>query len=340
VTAPAQTEPIEVFLDRHVFVLFRDGGIAVDLLSGTYSSLNATAAATCELIQKSRSWTEVLVAAAARWDLTEQEASAALDTLRGALSGAQRTPVFHDDFPYRPLGSHYALFHQGRPILEVTSDGHHVRLASPLAAVPASVEHCLRLVSPKILARLGRHLLHGAACQVGPALIGFCGPSGAGKTTTTNLLAGAGARKVADDLLLVSIRDGLPFAHHEAEQRIYRWCSEAASTLTRRPDESVSCAGLQDAAAGPEVPLGKLIFLDQGNRTGQSFETRRVPEARAIEQIVSCTFLGGVDPEALRRFFGQCGELARCLPCELAHVPADLGALADALQAYKVKTAS
>jgi hypothetical protein len=330
---------VQEFLDRHAFAFFPDGGIAVDLQTGTFSFLNASAAATCELISRSRSWAEALVAATRQWDLSEEQANAALEAVQRALAEALRVPSPGEAFPYLQTEGGYALYDRGRRLLEIDRDGNHVRLASPREP-PARLEHCLRLVSPKILAAHGWIVLHAAACQLQNRLLAFCGLSGAGKTTTTDLLAEAGAPKIADDLVLVSVKVDCAIAHTGAEARIYGWCAQAAEALMAKPSKPLPCEALLDVVRGGERRLDGLVFLDRLNRGGVAFETQPLSAAAAMERILSAVFLGGVDRPRVREFLGRCRDLSLVVPSELARPPGDVRALAAALRDYTTKTAS
>ncbi len=336
----AASEPIQEFVTRHVFALFSGGGLALDLDSGTYSSLNASAAAVCRFITESGSWEEVLAATRRHWGLSPEQARAALAGVRDALASARREPVWTDELPYRPAEGGYALVVRGRALLGIDRDGRHLRLLVGPEELPIALEHGLRLLAPKILAAQGLLVLHASSCQIGGALTAFCGASGAGKSTVARLLDAPETPKRTDELLVVSAGDGRAWGHPEAEKEIYAWCAEAARALALQPDQPLDCAGLAQAAGQPAVPLARLIFLDAGRRGAPAFETEPLPAAEALRDILLATFLGRQEAESLRRFVASGQALGALVRSERARAPAGLAALAGALAVYRSKTAS
>jgi hypothetical protein len=334
------TESIQDFNARHVFAIFPEGGIALELASGTYSSLNASAAAVCRFIVESRSWEEAFWAVKRHWSLSNQEARKALSDVRDSLARSRRAPLLTEDLPYRALADGYALFSRGRPLVGVSGDGDHVRLLAPPSSIPFGVEHCLRLVSPKVLAARGCLVLHASTCLRGRNLTAFCGLSGAGKSTVSRLLGSRGWRKLADELLVVSAAGASAWGHPEAEEHIYRWCAEGARTLQERPDLPLSAAGLMAAIDRPATPLTSLTFLDARMRGSDSFETDLLTPIEALKDILLAMFLGRKEPAEIRSFFSRCRDFAAAVRCERARTPTGLEALEEALAAYSTKTAS
>jgi hypothetical protein len=334
------TERIQDFNARHVFALFPEGGIALELASGTYSSLNATAAAVCRFIEESRSWEDTVSAVKARWQLSSEQARAALSGVLESLASSRPAAAPTEDFTYQPLEDGYALVRQGQPLVAVGRDGDHLRLLTTPDRFPFGLEHCLRVVSPKILAARGCMVLHAATCRSGRHLRAFCGLSGAGKSTVSELLGSLGAPKLADELLLVSTAGGSAYGHPEAEKHIYQWCAASAQTLQAQPAAPLSCAGLSAAIDRPAVPLERLVFLDARARGAASFETDLLPAPEALKEIVVAMFLGRNEPAGLRRFFEGCRGLTSVVRSERARVPGGLAALREALVVYSSKMAS
>jgi hypothetical protein len=339
--ASGTIETVRDFLEDHAFALFPDGGLVMNLRNGSYSSLNASAAALLDLVGQAGRWEEAISLARDRWGLSEGQAAIALDDLRRTLVLAERAPTMALDYRYLPLEGGYALHHRSRPVLAVDRDARHVSLLVHPSELSVPLELCLRFVSPKILNALQRIVLHAAANQFGQSLVAISGVSGAGKSTTSRLLADVGVPKVADEFLVVSVRSGEVVAQLGAEAQMVRWCREAAQTLVAHPRERVSCSSLLHLDQGsPEVPVDRVLLLDRTRRRGSSIETESLSASQAIEHLVNVVFLGVSDRAGLRRFLADCRALSVCMRTELAHVPGDLVTLAQALRDYTVKTAS
>ena len=158
-------ESFEEFLDRHAFALFPDGGMALDLRTGSYSSLNASAAEILGVICGTRVWEEALEKTSARWGLSRPEAGAAIEQLRIALARAERAPMVELDYPYVPLGAGYALPPpRSDPSLPSEADvaSRQLSLVPPPPSFP-SRSSTVFVSSPKILNALERIVLHAAA---------------------------------------------------------------------------------------------------------------------------------------------------------------------------------
>ncbi len=100
-----------------------------------------------------------------------------------------------------------AQFCQGslRLLCSMRDGGNRTRSIIPSLLVPLLRE---------VLAARGRFLLHAAAVEIEPgAGILLIAPSGGGKTTTTLALVRQGARLVSDDLVVLDVATGQPWAH-------------------------------------------------------------------------------------------------------------------------------
>jgi hypothetical protein len=336
-------ERIEAFQSRYLFALFPGGGVALEPASGNYWALNASAAAICQLISGGKSWQDVRLAVSARWGLSAADAGAAVyGTCRSLGTVATSTQsVWYQRLPYQRFEDGHALVVGQRPLIGVDRESDHVRLLVSPENFPISIEHGLRLISPKILAARGLIVLHAATCRLGSTLTAFCGPSGAGKSTVSSTLSSLGVPKLADEILLVSMSNGSVRGYPAAEKRIYQWCAEGAQTLATNPDAPLGCAGLLDAATIEDsLALTNLMFLNAEERGASQFETHAVPPWEALRDVMGVTFLGRGEWAHLRRFLANCRELAAAVPAARARPPSGLAELAESLRTYIVNTAS
>ena len=100
-----------------------------------------------------------------------------------------------------------AQFPQGslRLLCSMREDGNRTRSIIPSLLVPLLRD---------VMAAQGRFLLHAAAVEIEPgAGILLIAPSGGGKTTTTLAMVRQGARLVSDDLVVLDVATGQPWAH-------------------------------------------------------------------------------------------------------------------------------
>jgi hypothetical protein len=324
----------------YLFALVDDGGVAVNVRTGSWSALNTTAAAICRAFQQRLSWQDARTMVQERWRMSSAEAAAAVEAVRFALEESCPPAPFDDTLPYRRRSHDYALFHGGIPILSVDFSGDTIRLEARPATRRASLSHYLRLVSPKVLAARGHLVLHSASCLMHGKLAAFVGASGAGKSTTTDLLAEVGATKLTDELLVVSPGDSQALAYPEAEGRIYAWCEAAAKGGASRPDDPISTAGLLDALEVSSMRLDRIIALSGKRRPVTDLSMQAIAGGEALEALLSASFLGAVDPPRLAHHLEGCRRLRELVPTVAASVPEGLDALRQAAGRYIAKTAS
>jgi hypothetical protein len=312
------------------------GGVVVDLQSGHTFALNATALHILErLVSCPRE--RVLAQVAGDFGLSATVASEAIAAVLAALDTPGVTSsVPADDFPYKRVGDEYVLYHRATPLLRVNGDGTLAHLTEARGA-GLPLAHLLRLASPKILQARGLVVLHAAASGGGngEALVVFSGRSGAGKSTTSRLLAEAReAAPFADDLLVLSSGEGPPRARAGAEAAIYRWCDDTGRTLLARPDAPIELGGLCAAASDPAAalhPLDRLIFVAAERRSGTALVLHALSPDEAMLELMEAVFLGATAPPAVREFLAACAALAGAVPMARAVVPEGLTALQAAL---------
>lgn len=83
--------------------------------------------------------------------------------------------------------------------------GHRVVVEPADGAAPDELEDWMRgLVAPLLLAQRGRFALHANLVELGGVAVAVAGARGAGKTTTSLVLAQRGGRVLGDDVLLLA----------------------------------------------------------------------------------------------------------------------------------------
>jgi hypothetical protein len=329
------------FSESVAHVRFEDGGVAVDLASGTYLALNRTAAIVCDALAAAPA--EDAVARVAReLAISRDEAGRAVGAVGSGL--ASPAPPALDPGPFRYEragdGDGYTLTHAGAVRLRVSSDGRRVTVPSP--TVPTSqVYEYLRATAPKILFLRGATVLHGGACRVGDGLRALCGASGAGKTTTVRAFGAAGRAVVSEDLLpLASLAP--PRLYVEGERRIHAWAREAAGQVAAGRETTLDTAALEAALSGETARVDELWFLDVRRRhaAGAEIRLRRLPEPEAAVALMGATFLGAASADGWRRFLADVRAIVTSTRAFEAALPDGLDRLAEAARAYAENSAS
>jgi hypothetical protein len=329
------------FRERFALAAFSDGGIAVDLVTGTYVRLNRSATAICEALAATDDVAAARASIGQRLRVGEIEAAQAIvDVIAGLqIPGPRRDRPDPFVYAFAPDGNGYVLSGNDVPRLWASADGLMVRLASTNRLSVAHMSEYLRAIAPRLLFLQGAAVLHGAACH-GPwgAAFAICGDSGSGKTTTARAFDAAGARLFAEDMLVVASASPLS-VHLGGEEAIRGWAIESADRLTQTAQ--IETSGLRAAFNGPPVPLTELWFIaaDQRLEVGDRIVSRRLGATEAALTIMTSLFLGATSPQEWRRFLELAGAIAVSTSILEARMPRGIDRLQHAAELYRENSA-
>jgi hypothetical protein len=337
--SPSSIDP-NAFRRRYAIEWIAGSGLLVDLTTGGYFRLNATAAEICRALFDSANAAEITQQLADRLQIGPQEASGLLRSMEVALE----TPTVREEpigpFRYVRRVNSYELVDRERSVLTVDTEGRCLRLClSPQELRYPILDH-LRAIAPKIIRLRGLPILHASACIFANGTIrGFSGQSGAGKTTTALAFDAAGARLVSEDLVVLSATGNL-VAYLEGERIAHAWSVQAAAALLKHPDAAIDCQELSRAGQGPTAPLGAVWFVDSTRRSGSTFRLRRLSEIEGFVALLGQSFLANADAESVRRHLGHTRRLAEEITLIEAAVPDGLENLALAARDQSANSAS
>jgi hypothetical protein len=330
----------EMFRERFALATFADGGVVVDLQTGSYSRLNATGAVMLAAFEGAATIDAAAEACASRFGIAGKVALHDLRALVGDLNGegVRREPL--DPFRYRPAADGgYDVWHDATHVLHVHEGGRLLTLASPPEALPLRIYDYVSGIAPKILFLRGVTVMHGSSCMRGDALLGICGKSRAGKTTTARTFAKHGCALMSEDLLVFDPDLSKARVFVGGEKTADRWAREAAAALAAGTGSTADTEGLMSAASGDSVPLRTLWFLDAARR-GERFEARTLGRTRTLEMVVANHFLGAGGTAMWRRHLATSHTIAGSVSgCEL-DLPDGLDRLDEAIGRYTTNSAS
>ncbi len=296
------------FRDRLVFEPIGDDGLLIDLETGIYFRLNASAARACAALRDCASDTEAIALLTGRVGMPVEHARALLQNIRGQLAVSRAPAKSESPFAYRRHDDGYALEENGTPIMWTDAGGLVLRLLLPPAALHLELGRYVRAMTPKLLQLRGATVVHASACALPEGLIAIAGESGAGKTTTARALAAVGGELISEDLLVFA-RDGADVVIFEAgERRAHAWTGIATEGLARDPTASIACDELDAVEAGARRPIGAIWFIDRQQRA-RNPPHRRAGRSVARDHAVRPRGAGG-GGAALRR---ELGVVARAL---------------------------
>ena len=340
------TEPMLVgpaFCRRYAIRRFRDGGILVDLGTGTYLRLNVSAAEICSILFDSSDLDEASMLVSRRLGVNRELADRAMRKVMDGLDGAgpRREPPGDSRYIADERGG-YVLTSNGVPRVQIDADGTSVRLASQdRGLIRAQIFEYLRAVAPKVLFLRSTLVIHGAASRVRDAVRIISGESGAGKTTTARAFHAAGARLFAEDKLVVASSSPLG-VYTGGEQAINAWADRWADRLAENPRAEINEPPLRATDCGERIPISEIWFIDGSRRVSDSDEIRprRLGETDGGLAIMTSLFLGGSTPAAWRAFLLLVGTIAETLPVFEVLMPAGLDRLQVATKRYTENSAS
>jgi hypothetical protein len=331
------------FLDRYAIRNFHDGGVLIDLATGTYMRLNISATDICAVLADASDIGSAAAQLTRRWGRTED---AALRTIRDVVEGLgqlglRREPPGAFRYAASPQGG-YVLTSNGSPRVRNSSDGTSAWLASPdVPATTAQIFGYLRAIAPKLLFLQSTVVIHGSASRIQGGVRVISGESEAGKTTTARAFHAAGRTLFAEDMLVLTSSSPLR-VYDGGETAINAWAARSAKRLAHSPHDKIDAAVLRTATAGEPIPVSEIWFIDSARRgqCGDQIVPRRLGETEGALAVMTSLFLGASSPDAWRVFLSLAGDIAAAVPLFETPMPAGLGALAAAAKSYTENSAS
>ena len=326
------------FHTRYAWARHPTGGVVVDLGSGNYYRVNATAALICDALLAGG---DATARVARDLNVSREEAATVIAEVTDELSrpAVRRPPpgAYH----FLGVDHGYILVHGDRTVLAVDARGETIRLPStdPLGD-PTVLEFYVRALAPKLLFQRQVMVLHASACLSGAGrLIAFAGLSGAGKTTTARAFAAAGLRLVSEDLLVFQPGDGNSRVALQGETYVQSWARGITERLLENRS-SVPVGDLSGAVRGPDAPVETILCLDRNRRAGERLSTQTMDGPDALVALMTHTFLGAREPEHWRRYLAATSALVTAVHVREATAPQGVESLMDAASAYISNLAS
>ena len=204
---------------------------------------------------------------------------------------------------------------------------------------------CTYLIGPVmgfVLRLRGVVCLHASTVMIGGRAVAFCGPPGAGKSTTAAAFAQRGYAVVAEDVAALDDR-GSAFFVQPGYPRVNLWPHSAASlcgNVEALPAISPNWGKRFMPLAGPAqfhpaaAPLAAVYVI--GSRSPRAEpEIRELPAVDAFMALAANTYTPYLlDPAMRAREFDVLRRLVAHVPVRLVHPPEDIGrigGLCDAL---------
>jgi hypothetical protein len=324
------------FGERFALATFSDGGVIVDLLTGTYGRLNSPATRICEALIAAEDVEAARKRVADRLQIDDAGAARAVAEIIDALNIPALPCVRPDPFDYSsaPDGEGYVLSSGGRPRLRISADGRVVRPASRDRPTSAQAFDYFRAIAPKLLFLQGAVVLHGSAFSAGEDLFAICGESGAGKTTTARAFGAVGALLFAEDMLVVASASPLT-VRTGGEEVIRRWASFAADQLLATADV-IDLTLLESVLWAETIAISEIWFIaakERAEDTG-AIVPRRLGTTNGALATMASLFLGATSPSEWRRFLDLAGAISRSTALFEAHMPKGLDRLRRAAELY------
>lgn len=320
------------FPARFEIAAFGDAGMALDLETGSYHRLNATALRVCEALKRGDSPSEAAAALVAAFDIDAAEAARAVDATLDHLAAPPppRKPAM---FQVDPDGDGFVLCAHGRPIWRISRSGDRI----DLLAAPASRSELAiyaKWVLPHALALQGVPVLHASALRARNGTLAFSGASGAGKSTASQFMMEAGCNQISEDLLLLNLAGGKPTAFAKGEVMIGSLSGQIAAELSSNPGAGFVLGGLDVLADIDGPPLVKILLLDRERRSGTEILEERLDPIDALALLLEGSFAEVPSRAVWKNVWDWSLRLASEVRCVRATMPNGLEALRAAAKDY------
>jgi hypothetical protein len=330
------------FAERYAIESFPDGGgVLVDLHTGGYFKLNATAVAVCAALGRGGTIDDAITELGKQMRIPPAEARDLVELVsKGLSTEAAREEVFGTlTYESRSDGSSL-LLEDGRPIFRVDGARSSLRFCATSKDLKVPIYFYLRSLMPKLLALLGVPVLHASACSVGDALLAFSGKSEAGKTTTALAFERAGYKLVSEDLLVLSLAGESPEVFVDGEPFARGWARAQAAVLETTPDNEIEFTALLAAPRGQTLRLDAVWFLAAARRRGDQIGLRSLSAGDGVLALLGSGFLAASTAQHWRDFLRRSRFIAERTALFEATMPSGLAQLESAARAYIVNSAS
>jgi len=279
---------------RFLLAEFRDGGVVVDVESGDYLHINKSASTICRVLLNPTLAKDGIGETARLLGIDRQLAEQHIRGVLCALAEPRTRRASQERLQYTTSSSGFDLCYDERVVLHLDPDGQTITLAAPVSTLPASLDSFVRQVLPRVAFLKGMTVLHGAVVEQGADAVAIAGTSGAGKSTTAGALIDAGARSIADDLIVVIGRADHVVVPESAERSLNAWAAQTTHIL--RSDSAASTADFPRDMTGPETRLTGIWFLDRSQRRPDpQIRKDRLPPSRVLLRVLANSFVGSKD---------------------------------------------
>lgn len=314
------------------------GGVMIDLLSGDFFQLNATATLIWRSLIEGASEVETVTMLVKKHSLPR--ATAEVWVSQSCLA-ENRLPEGPLD-PYAIAGNEGSTAtYLGRPILEI--DHRKIAIVNRFAGSLDELRQHVWALSPYLLNLCGRRVFHAASSQLSnEEVILMGGPSGAGKTSLARAFSDAGIRLLGEDKVAIQLgENGHISAFLGTETVLKAWVAQLTASLVEGSGVNISDPFLAGARLPSETGrVARILILDRKRRVEglSSLLTTPVGFPESVSAILQQSFRGPAT-RVLEQFELACA-LAAQARVEQVTVPDGTANLPEACRSYRQTTAS
>ena len=304
-----------------------DGWMVLDVASGRYFRANGSGARIAASLSRGAPVADVVAKLSQHLD-----AIAATSTVAAFVDALERPAARPEAGVLRFVDAAEVvqMWVAERHSVDVSRDGRSIVLRD-LAAPPRRAEELIRLALPHALTLQGLTVLHASAIHEGGLVHAFSGASGAGKSTWAAALAGSGADRIADDLVVLTPARPSALVALGAEQVLRAWAEEHA----RSPGRSLTPPNREVFSTWPETaPLGRVSFL-AGRHADPHVRAQRLAPSETCAQLLANSFAETGLTRVLADRLRAAAWLTRHVVGDLIVVPEGLDRLSAAASGYR-----
>lgn len=336
------------FPSRFRFERFEDGGVMLDLESGAFYRMNASAGDVCEGLLRGCSIQEIAFRLSLSAGLATCDAEGDVRALIQRLihqvvgdAGRDEPRVHRNSVSVAYDGDGFLISWRGLPIVRIDREGRRIVRDRALVAGVSSLdlprpERWLLWALPHLLVLQGESVIHASSIRTCGVLRAFTGASGAGKTTLARAFAdhARDAELISEDLLWLSIDRTSVRARIGGERALRRWAASRGGELAENGELELGVDDLKRCAGADTAPLEEIWFLEATDRKGESIVASRVSASDAFALLLENSFSEVGSRSLWNHVFDACARVARTANASRITLPREIRLLPAAAKAF------
>jgi len=323
---------------RFAIAVFEDGGVLMNLTTGTLLKLNPLAAQIAAGLLQGSAMEDLASEVSQRFGVSPTVAAGDIQAVSAGLLDTGATEIgpssVSQPASFDSNAAGFLMRWNGQAVLQVDIGQKKLTYHEPSVWTPEERRLQLQFALPHILSLQHQPVIHASAVRLGNGVLAFCGASGAGKSTLARLFIAQGAESIARDLLLIVERDQTLVVPTDGEAAMLDWVNAASAELASGSTREIAIADPEEMLGGPDLPLHRLLCIDRTRRSGVGIRRERLSHADELKLILDNSLIALDRSDVWRTLLEFCQRIVAADIVRYATVPMGLPALEAAVREY------